>query len=325
MGRARGDKEYILPVKGLNTEANLLHFPNEFSPNVLNFEPDYNPQMVRVRKGLAESGSPQLVDTRNASDHDVAITSFLWEGAGGDPDLDLIVVQVAEFLFFFDVADISTPSTAIHTEKYDLSKALSGTSKGTQALLEPTRVVMTNVKGKLLVTCEQIDPVILTWDPVSSVLSPVLLTLKIRDVLGIEDGLEIDEHPSTLTDDHKYNLYNQGWGKQRRLTAGSSTESDPIANYNTVNSEYPSNADVVWVGMIEESGDLLFDAEWLNDQTFGSSPAARGHYIVDAFNIDRATVLSTPLVSGMSSGGSHARRVLGDLVGRGTLSVMTAV
>ena len=263
MSRARGDKEYVLPFKGLNTEANLLHFPTEFSPDMLNMEIDFNPQMVRPRKGLAKSGLERIADTRNASDHDVAVTSYLWEGVGQDPSLDFVVVQVAEWLYFYDSTGLASPTTAVHSERYNLTGALSGTTKGTAALLEPTRVVMVNVKGKLLITSDQIDPVILSWNTGTSLLEPVILQLKIRDMFGIEDGLQIDEHPSTLTDDHKYNLFNQGWYKQRRLTAGSGTESDPIANYNTTNSEYPSNADVVWVGMVEDTGDLLFDAEWV--------------------------------------------------------------
>ena len=313
MSRARGDKEYVLPFKGLNTEANLLHFPTEFSPDMLNMEIDFNPQMVRPRKGLAKSDLERLADTRNASDHDVAITTFLWEGVGQDPSLDFVVVQVAEWLYFYDSTGLASPTTAVHSERYNLTGALSGTTKGTAALLEPTRVVMVNVKGKLLITSDQIDPVILSWNTGTSLLEPVILQLKIRDMFGIEDGLQIDEHPSTLTDDHKYNLFNQGWYKQRRLTAGSGTESDPIANYNTTNSEYPSNADVVWVGMVEDTGDLLFDAEWLRDQTFGSSPAARGHFVVDAFKIDRATLLADPSNSGTTSGGGSS--AIGDPVG----------
>lgn len=319
MPLARGDKEYILPTKGLNTEASLLHFPIDFASDIINMEIDFNPMMVRPRKGLAKSGLEKLADTRNASDHDVAITSFLWEGVAQDHSLNFVVVQVAEFLYFFDASGLANPATAIHSELYDLTGALSGTSKGTAALLEPTRVIMTNVKGKLLITSEQIDPVIITWDLDTSTIDPVILKINIRDMFGIEDGLGIDEHPASLLDDHKYNLYNQGWYKQRRLVAGVKTVSDPIAEYNTENSEYPSNADVVWVGMVENEGDLIFDAEWLRDQTFGSSPAGRGHYVVDAFKIDRATILANPQDSGVTSGGgSGAGGGAGNKIGGGT-------
>ena len=57
----------------------------------------------------------------------------------------------------------------------------------------------------------------------------------------------------------------------------------------------------------------MFDAEWLRDQTFGSSPAARGHFVVDAFKIDRATLLADPSNSGTTSGGGSS--AIGDPVG----------
>ena len=321
MGAAKGDKEYLLPSRGLNSEANLLHFPQEFSPDLLNMEIAFNPQMVRPRKGMAKSSLQRLADTRNASDHDVGITSFLWEGVGGDPSLDFVVVQVAEFLYFFDASGLSDPSTAVHTELYDLSNALSGTTKGTQVLLEPARVVMANVKGKLLVTSQQIDPVIITWDTTAELLSPVILKLRIRDILGIEDGFRVDETVSSgaYNDDHKYNLLNQGWYKQRKSVAAGSL-ADPIAAYFTANGKYPSNAQVPWVGIVEDAGDLVFDPDWLKDQTFGSSPAARGHYVVDAFAIDRADVNSNPSVSGMSSGSSSSGPSVGRAVGGGVAS-----
>lgn len=306
MPQARGDKEYILPVRGLNTEANLLNFPQEFSVDLLNMEIDYNPQILRPRKGVSKTSLPSLLDTRVLGDQDFAISTFLWEGVGGDASLDLIVVQVAEFLYFFTASLIdNVPAVSgIHSERFDLTDVLSGTSLGTAAAIETTRVVMENVKGNLMVTAEPINPILVQWDASIPSINVTELKLKIRDTIGIEDGLQIDEHPSTLSDDHKYNLFNQGWYKQRRLTSGSTTESDPIADYNTTWSEYPSNADIVWLGMVESSGDLIFDAEWLRDQTFGSTPAPRGHYVVDAFNIDRDAILTNPQDSGQTSGGS---------------------
>jgi len=302
MPLSRGDKEYILPTNGLNTEANILHFPQQFSPDVLNMEIDYSPQVVRPRKGIKTAASPRLVETRNASDHDIAISSFLWEAVNGDPDFNFVVLQVGRYIYLFDDDGITDPTASVHIERIDLNESLSGTAKGTLALLEPTRMNFANIKGKLLVCSEQIDPTLVQFDGTDLTISS--LTLTARDILGISDGLKVDEHPATLTDDHTYNLLNQGWHKQRRLTSGSKIESDPIAEYNTQNSEYPSNADVVWVGMVDDSGDLVFDAELLRDSTFGSTPSARGHYVIDIFNIDRDAILSDPLNSGAVGGGS---------------------
>jgi len=154
-----------------------------------------------------------------------------------------------------------------------------------------------------MIVSRAIDPVIITYDPSGNTITNSKLTLQIRDTLGIDDGLGIDERPASLAEEHEYNLYNQGWYQLRRKASAGSYV-DPVAEFNTIHSEYPSNADIVWVGMVESSGDLIFDPEWLKDQTFGSSPAPRGHYIVDAFDIDRETLQTNPQNPTGSVGGS---------------------
>ena len=301
--RARGDKEYVLPMQGLNSEANLLHFPQEFSVDVLNMEIDYDPQMVRPRKGLSNISLPRLAETRNLGEHQIAISSFLWEAVDSDPDVNFVIVQVGRYIYFFNDDMLDDAPAGVLGDRLDINDLISGTSIGTLALAEATRLNYALVKGKVVICSKHIDPTLIQYDGTN--ISADKMDLRKRDVYGIEDGLEIEEHPATLDDDHKYNLLNQGWYKQRRLTSGSKTESDPIAEYeNQYTGEYPANSDVVWVGMVDSSGDLVFDAEFLRDQTFGSTPAPRGHYVVDIFNIDREAILLDPQDSGSTSGGS---------------------
>ena len=196
MPRTAGDKEYILPFSGLNTEVNLLHFPQEFAVDVLNMVTDYNPQMVRPRKGVSTTGSVTLVETRNASAHDVAINSFLWENVNDDPDKNFIVIQVGGYLYFLD-----DTTYVANTERVDLNDVLSGTVEGTLALLEPTRVEFTNVKGNLMACANAINPTLLRYTGTAIEATEVILQQ--RDLLGIDDGLEVDERPTTgtVTDD----------------------------------------------------------------------------------------------------------------------------
>lgn len=305
MPRSRGDKEYILPIKGVNTEANLLHFPQEYAVDALNVEVDYSPQIVRPRKGVAVTGSEVLAETRATSDHDIGITSFLWEAVGGDSSLNFVVVQVGRYIYFFDESGLTNATTAANSSRLDVNDMLSGTTQGTLLLAEPERLEFANVKGSLMACSPQIDPVVIQY--ISGAFEATKLNLQVRDLLGIEDGLQIDERPTTaegLSDDHKYNLLNQGWYKQRRAASGSTTESDPITTFHTAFAEYPSNADVVYLGMVEDAGDLIFDPEWLRDQTFGATPAARGHFVMDVFNIDREDGLANPADWTGTSGGS---------------------
>lgn len=305
MPLARGDKEYILPIKGKNTEANLLHFPQEFATDVLNMEVDYDPQLVRPRKGLNINGTTTAkIASQTYDANDFAFNSYLWENVEQDQDLNFVVVQVGRYLSFLDDSGLADPSTAISSNKIDLNNVLSGTAEGTLALLETTRLDFSSIKGKLIVAGNPIEPSVVTYDASTGDFSISALNLQIRDLQGIADGLRVDERPSTLSEEHEYNLYNQGWYKQRRLTSGSAVESDPIAEFNTVHSEYPSNADIAHLGMVDSSGDLIFDAEWLKDQTFGGSPAPKGHFVVDAFDIDRETLRTNPSTGAGGTGGS---------------------
>jgi len=301
MPSAKGDKEYILPVKGLNSEANLLHFPQEYSPDLLNMEIDYSPQIVRPRKGIALESIVTKADTRVLGDTNIAINGFLWEAVNKDPDKNFIVIQVGRYIYFFDDTTL-----VADTERVDLNDLLSGTSLGTIAIAESTRLNFCNVKGNLLMASTAIDPVLFRYE--SSAIEGTSLTLQMRDVLGIDDGYTVSERPPSsggLTSDHQYNLLNQGWHKQRRLDPNNTTESDPIGAFLAEFSEYPSNADIPYLGMVEDAGNLIFDPQWLKDQSFGSTPAARGHYIVDIFSTDRAAILAVPEDDGGTLGGSE--------------------
>jgi hypothetical protein len=308
MPLARGDKEYILPAKGVNTEANLLHFPQEHATNALNMEIDYDPMLIRPRKGIATSGSPtSAMASLTLGDNDFAVNTYLWEAVGRDPQLNFVVVQIGRYLAFLDDSQLDDPSSAVNGSKIDLNNVLSGTTEGTLALLETTRVDFAHIKGKLVVTANPIEPSVITYDAAADSFELASLNLKIRNMQGIADGLEVYERTTTaegMTDDHRYNLLNQGWYKQRRLTAGSATESDPIIAFNTETGEYPSNADIAYLAMVDEGGELIFDSQWLKDQTFGSTPAPKGHYILEAFNMDRNALLTGAATGGGSTGGS---------------------
>jgi hypothetical protein len=130
----------------------------------------------------------------------------------------------------------------------------------------------------------------------------------IRDFEGLDDELAVDEEPSTLSAEHHYNLKNQGWvpttpstglvsvslfGKYKAVP-GVATTADPITEYKTAIGRYPGNNKQWFLGKTEveegayKPGD--FNPVLLNKAHVGTSRAPRGHYIVNAFNIDRSAV-----------------------------------
>jgi len=319
MPLSRGDKEYSIPVKGLNTEASPLYFPPEFVRDINNLELGFDPLRFKARKGhtnssISDSGSQTLTTSTGG----VAVTTFLWTAAAGDQDSNFLCLQLGRRLLFVDAN--STDATTVDLSVYlDLDDVKSGTTKGTLAIATTTPLSYTIVKGRLLVTSEAIEPTLIEYDLAGNSVSFTQLTLKVRDIIGLESGIDVDFRPTVigdfpvgstasatfaaLSEEHEYNLYNQGWYKHRRLTAGSGVESEPIAEFFTINAVYPSNADIVHIGMIDSSGDLIFDAELLKDQTFGSSPSARGRYVLDAFDLDRDDARLNKDTSGANTGG----------------------
>lgn len=120
------------------------------------------------------------------------------------------------------------------------------------------------------------------------------IDLYARDFKILPDGLTITERPTTLTDAHKYNLLNSSWDQPRALKS-SNTVADPITNFFTVRSKYPSNADIAYLGDITDSnGDLKFDPMSYDNLNLGSTEAPRGHYVFNIRGIDRQAKLSTP-------------------------------
>ena len=324
MARARGDKEYRLPVKGLNTEANLLDFPQDYAVDINNILLDFDPMRMKPRLGHEVFKSYSGTASKLTKDTGTqAVSSFFWESIGGDSDTNLILMQHGDQLTTINagLGGFGTPTRYNAGSTFDLTILESGTTKGTSSIVARTPLQYSKVKGHILITSEAINPTLLRLNVATSALEFAELTLSVRDTIGMESGIQVDERPTAigdfpvgavastttgltdLSEEHEYNLYNQGWYKQRRLTGGSKTESDPIVEFDAENSEFPSNADIVYIGMVDSSGDLIFDAEFLKDQTFGSTPTARGHYVVNAFDIDRETPRTSPQDSGAFTGG----------------------
>lgn len=305
MPRVRGDKDYLFPVNGLNTESSPLNFPEQSAVDLLNVQVDFDPLRLKVRNGLKveAAGSTGTLALGGVPLAPVdAFTAYRWDNVDNDSTKSFIVVQLGKKLYFND-ATAADVSGARQTFYIDLTTLKSGTAEGTDALAASTRVQFQEVKGRLMIVSRAIEPTLLSYDSSVPTVQANKLTLQIRDTLGVDDSLAVDERPNSLSQEHEYNLYNQGWHQQRKAAVGGAYV-DPIATFHTAHSVYPSNADIVWVGMVDNEAELIFDPDVLKDQTFGSSPSAKGHYVVDAFDIDRETYRGAPTTGTGSYGGS---------------------
>ena len=193
-----------------------------------------------------------------------AINAYYWTNYDKEGK-DCIVVQIGEYLRFYKaerpydselIAQVNTVSQIKNTDLFERYQFSSG-------------------EGYLLCVSEYAEPFYITLSDTYQAASMMPIKLQIRDLMGVQDYLEVDEKPSTLTAQHHYNLLNQGW------------DDTNISAYQSDQGVYPSNNLIWWYG--KDSNDD-FSVSILTKQYFGTTPAPKGHYILDYFNQDRSAV-----------------------------------
>lgn len=112
--------------------------------------------------------------------------------------------------------------------------------------------------------------------------------------------MAIDTRPTTLTNTHQYNLRNQGWPEEfvcapnRSGNNAAPITTDPITYTKSILGVYPSNADVIYLSRLQGAGEarnLNTYSPWDLDKIIqGNTPAARGHFIINAFDRNRQDV-----------------------------------
>lgn len=199
-------KQFNLPIsqfnKGILTEVPPLDFPIGASVDESNFT--LVPNGNRERRlgldfedgfSLVDSGfTKEQLETKNISYHD-------WPNAMNSPNSHVGVVAIDERLFFFDMNTLSPSSNRLNQGNY-ISIPMNGTGL----------VRSTYVNGFLVLTCAAYEnPVYLEYNAGSDVISYTPIILKIRDLQGVDDGLDLRDRPASLSYSHRYNLINQGW------------------------------------------------------------------------------------------------------------------
>lgn len=100
--------------------------------------------------------------------------------------------------------------------------------------------------------------------------------------------MDVDERPAAATALHKYNVYNQGWYADG-IDASGAGNVQVYTHWDSTRADFPSNADVWWL-LKNASGQ--FDTAW-PQKALTTTAAPKGHYIFNAFNVDRASIIAT--------------------------------
>lgn len=311
MAQANQTKNSFTFVKGLITEASALIFPEDASLDEENFELNRNGSRSK-RLGIDFEDDNSLVDSGHTdiSTKDISSSTFLWENVAERGQLTFLVVQLGTFLTFHDISD---STTSISEGKKAFSIDLNSHKTASYTDISSFSVSMSAGKGFLFVNSKGMDPIYVKYNfddnDGNGSITVVPYQINIRDFDGIEDGLEIDERPTTLRsqdfeayDLHLYNLRNQGWPEKflcasKNNGEGSSAFIDPVPHtFQTPAGDgilaFPSNADIIYLAKLSvaEEPALLgaYHPNELQKEVFGNTRAPRGHFILNAFSKDRA-------------------------------------
>lgn len=293
MSRAKTNKLYANFSRGLITEANPLGYPEGASADEKNCE--ILQDGVRSRRyGFATDDNLLSGITPG----EVKGVSHVWVEPGKDIDVYFLVAQIEERLRFWKInsdGSFTTKSFSVDLTSYQLS-SFSGD-------MDDNPCQFTSGKGTLYVAHAHMNPLSIDYDPSGDSITVTEITVKIRDFIGLDDSLAVDQEPTSLSAAHNYNLRNQGWVDPEATNSGTTITSyglwgfgytynypittGPIAEYYAEHSRYPGNNKQWWVAK-DTNGD--FDPENLSKIFFGNTRAPRGHFIVDAFNKNYSAV-----------------------------------
>ena len=279
--RAAGQKEYVNLAKGLMTEISPLSFPDGTTSNELNFTINKDGLIRERRKGFTYI-YPLNTFAGGASKLE---NLFYWRGSK----------------YAIAILTNAVPETFLRVHALDTNFTVVADVKIADAVVSTQIAELTNF---LVITLSNSDkPILLEYKEATDEIVVNTVSLHVRDFELVDDGLTVSETPSSLTDNHKYNLFNAGWFVSKKDEDQAGFPVTPtVTSYFNAFSKYPSNADSVGVGMITNaSGELTFDPEYVRDAGLGNSLSPRGHYVFPIDTYSRGSKLTSPTSDGAPS------------------------
>lgn len=216
--------------KGLKTEFTGLNYPENAATAASNCIFNRIGNTTR-RPGINyETNFAQQTINRTS----LAINTYRWNNVGGDGPTRVLVTQVGTLLRFYKVsaATVAAPlSNQILASTIDISTfvAPGGSFDST------VECQFTDGNGYLFVFHPTCDPfyVVYTFGSPDTV-AGTKITVQIRDFTGIpESGVADNFRPPALSNEHSYNIQNQGWTNSPAWSASSSTTNNTATGSHT--------------------------------------------------------------------------------------------
>lgn len=297
MARSRGVEQHYGPSGGIITEVTEVNFKQGMLVDALNVELTKEGS-IRRRRGMANItdanvntiGGDYLVSPTAIGN---AYGAFEWEGAANISNNDFTVLQVGSKLTFTRNSSTLAGGEAGSVNLTDYA------IDGGETQVGRTRVSIASGLGKLFVANKYMEPIFIEFNIDTNKFDVTPIELKARDFVLVEESVTGYDRPTEMTAEHEYNLRNRGWGWRVECTttkeAKDTVIDDPVRNMFTNYGKYPSLSDILPAFRTA----YATEQEQLDDFNFFSVDAViristvsgGGHYVYNAFDIDRATAV----------------------------------
>lgn len=295
-------------VGGLITEASPLNFPSNASADEVNFDLHRDGSRTR-RLGMDYEDGAVFTETGLSLEEisSVGWNSYRWLAAGGNPDVNFAVIQLANQLWLFNIdQDPITQNGAVGS----VTIAQFATD---------TVFSITDVEGILVLASGSEQYAVVQY--INGSFSVTYDRILTRDLWGVQETeiaqYEVDPtYRGGESSIHRYNLQNQSWGIPRADANGVVT--DPINTYKNYMSVLPGNAEQVWAGLqyqavsVNQTPYERIFPNLYNEILGANTLAARGYFIIDALRRGQGRIDALAQNAGKYSNTAIAPALLAD-------------
>ena len=250
-------------IRGLITEAGEMTFPDGASVDELNC--DLRRDGSRRRRLGVETETGNVLSSFTVVDSEIISTGD-WVNVAGNADLEFLVVQKGARLYFYNKANLPN-SGQLESGSVNLASYEHAGSSGA----ETVKCQFTSIKGNLVVSSPAIEALAIEYNVSAQTFSVTQINFLVRDFEWQGDTSTYYNDDSTPSQNRKYDAKNAGWD------AGNGAPTDL-----TKRLTHP------WYSGKDADGD--YDATEFNRIYSGTTLTGNGHFILDFFSKNRASV-----------------------------------
>lgn len=205
MARAKTNKLYRTFTKGLITEASYLTYPEDASIDELNTVISRKGNRTR-RVGIDYEPGYVLEDLELTED--TLVNEYVWNSVNNDATYNFVVIQAGSMIHFYR---LDNPVVSANKLPFTIDLTTYAITGVNPESIGTEFASFSSGAGFLFIAHRLTAPLSIVYDKKSEDLAVIPVIIRVRDLEGVDDGLENDAEPTDLSPEHHYNLLNQGW------------------------------------------------------------------------------------------------------------------